>query len=1197
MCGCNREHIPTNHAQKSNNTQIQFFHHRNDFRDHEIWFTHHRIIVFRDCVDYWYSYQTQTKINLSKFKKRFINSDLECYLRISTERGLGKMNQKQKTFFILFIELLFMFSGCLILFSYYWFPGNGGFTRNVLFIHSDPSIDSHGYFLFVDELSGGARKRNVDFLLHGRGSLSIVDTTSATFQTNSYTSSDVISIKTSFLSPITSITQLEGGFYPDYRREYIYHSDNTTKYIKAKYSAEKNSIMGSVIYPHNDSDVAHPIPAVSGVLWNQFGKIGSNDLIYYQEERNQTTIYDSTLNATTDAKILFIHQNSTDGIDYYYADCVTEFSYEGVLMFESNAPITVLVNYHNITDFITGYVHLPEELPITDESIHVKIRLPFDNPTLYTYIYEEEDSSVEVMDQYMEKNTFESFSFAISTSPLTQSARIVESSPKVDAMVNPLTHTYPDRSQWEISQSNLDTTVYPYLLLNATELTDLQTKISTNQEPWKSWYNAIITDVDTLAVTAISEWDEDERYDKIEPLIIKYAIDGGQIYLDKIKEILLDMEAMNPLYEKDLRRSYALQAYSVAYDLIRADLTPVEQDAIEQLLYDHSLSLTDMRIFSDNNHRCVDGAGLGMVGLVLKNKQFVDIATETILTYLYEKPRNDGGSYEGQSYLAFALHQSIVYMQALNRVGGYDFFKDSKYLACLDFMAHCLSPLGTEPLFEDTYLRGDAEEVLLIATPRISNTSTFTNYPNYFQWLFETRQNNSALTGLDTYYYLRGSNANLRRLALYNPDYKINATIPNFQTDIYTDTNMAFFREQYGINSVYLALSCKNFMQSHPHYDENSFELWGYGAWLIHNPGYPNFGKPGHDYTISTEASNTLLINGQGQKIPQAKGFTLTITSPYFDVVKADATLSYNSPGSWISAWAVNGFMFLTTALIGITGIILTLRNAPKNESDMKRDLKKSWKLFETRGNDQIAILRTRNPTRLEMKWAEAKENFVNFGVLAVANIFYFSFVIARFEFYMAYSDNTLNIVIPFRVYMYAFLLILPVLLVYAGYRGYVNAFTRNVHRFLDFEGNTIETRAHTRKAISRNFLVHLPWFVIASIVLGITVVKDFIKFESILFETVGGVGETIYYLFEWLQNYAIILGILLIVQIPFTYVSLRRLNSELSLTLKVSSSPRWIKLKTLTISFLLKSIYIAVYFGFFLILFYLVSLIGIEML
>jgi hypothetical protein len=1100
------------------------------------------------------------------------------------------VKQGTKTTFVLFIELLFLFGGCLAIFSSFWFPANGGFTRNVLFIHSDESTDSNGYYILVDELSGNARKKDIDFVLHGRGSLSIAAKTSATFTTSSYTTSDDISVKASFLSPITSITSFEGGFYPDFRREYIYHADNTTNYIKARYNGKNNPVLGTVLYPHNDSDISHPFPSITAVEWNQFGRIGSNDLIYYQDERNLTTVFEGSLNVTTDATVLFLHQNSTDGIDYLYADDISQLTYNGELIYYSAKPTTILIDYHDFENNVTGYIHC-ESSVYQDATIGIPSAI---STTPIVYIDGAEDNSVEIDEDYCTILFQNSFSFCISTSVIGEENRIIERSPLDESDSNPITHTYPDRNYWEISENSLDNAVHPYILLNSTELTNLQNKINTNQEPWKSWYNAIIAGVDSLISTDISEWDEDERDDIIQTLTIKYAIDGGQSYLDKIKEILLDMGSMDPLYEKDLRRSYALQAYSIAFDLIHGNLTSQEQDTIESLLYNHALPLTDLNIFSDNNHRCVDAAGLGITGLVIKNKEFVDIATENVLNYLYDKPRADGGSYEGQSYLAFALYNSIQYMQALTHLAGYNFFEDSKYLACLDFMANSLSPLGTVPLFEDTYLTGEAVEVLLMSAPRISNTSQFMNYPNYFQYIFEIRQNNSALVGLDTYYYLRGDSANVRRLALYNPVTKLDVVLPNFATKMYTDTNMAFLREDYGINSLYMALSSKNFMQSHPHYDENSFELWGYGAWLIHNPGYPNFGKEGHDYTISTEASNSLLIDGKGQQIPQAKGFTLTITSPYFDVLKADATQTYNSPGSWISAWAVNGFIFLTTALIGLSGILLTMKNTPVKTTERK---KPKWKLFMTEGDDQIPLLKTREPSKREIKLSGANENLLNFAVLGIANVTYFLFVIFRFEYYMGYSDNPLKIVIPFRIYLYIGLIVLPVLFVYIFTRGYVNAFNRNLHRVLEFSEDSKELRAKTRKIIARNNLIHLPWLVIASIVIGVFVVRGFVQFESIFFETVGGVGETVYYLFGWLQQYAVVLGILLIFQIPFSYVSLRRVNTELVQKTNVTTSTRILKMKTMVISILIKSVYILVYFGFFMILMYLASLIGIEML
>ena len=112
---------------------------------------------------------------------------------------------------------------------------------------------------------------------------------------------------------------------------------------------------------------------------------------------------------------------------------------------------------------------------------------------------------------------------------------------------------------------------------------------------------------------------------------------------------------------------------------------------------------------------------------------------------------------------------------------------------------------------------------------------------------------------------MNGGGASFNRILLYNVEEQIEGMPYSNRKEIWKESGMAFMRSNEKSNGIYLSFNSKDYAQSHVHYDENSFEIWAYGAYVINHPGYPGFGVKHHDYTIDSEASNTLLIGNQGQ--------------------------------------------------------------------------------------------------------------------------------------------------------------------------------------------------------------------------------------------------------------------------------------------------------------------------------------------
>jgi hypothetical protein len=136
-----------------------------------------------------------------------------------------------------------------------------------------------------------------------------------------------------------------------------------------------------------------------------------------------------------------------------------------------------------------------------------------------------------------------------------------------------------------------------------------------------------------------------------------------------------------------------------------------------------------------------------------------------------------------------------------------------------------------------------------------------------------------------------------------------------------------------------MPFSCKNYDQNHPHQDENSFELWAYGAYIVNNPGYPGWGKPFHTWSQSTEGANTLLIGGSDQLQVIADGLTDSISSPYFSMVVGDTNEIYNDPGAFQYSPEFYILLVLNFAMIVLSGIVFLLTS----KNTKSRDITQKW--------------------------------------------------------------------------------------------------------------------------------------------------------------------------------------------------------------------------------------------------------------
>ncbi|MHA1358211.1 MAG: heparinase II/III domain-containing protein [Candidatus Helarchaeota archaeon] len=791
----------------------------------------------------------------------------------------------------------------MFIISFQVFPTYGGFKRQILFIK--PDDQTSGYFIILDELTSEAQKHDITWLLHSRGTLNLSDDFQSVISTvPSYISNDNISLQVTFLEEISGISEAIGYFLPVHYNEPYPYDDLETSYIKASYSGSENPIMATILYPKNDSDTSQSFPNISADT-SGLRKIGSTDYLFYNEKDVEVSF--PTPNITFNGQLFFLRQNRSNShlLDYYFLQNAQMLGFENTTYFSSSSPLhNLLVTYSNGSQ-ISGALKAQSGISTT-----VTLYTPF-SPKVVEL--DGVNSTFSSTSKTVSFSVTESISFVISASNETFSS-------EYDPLRDPTpVRQLPSVSEWDFNMTSIQNLTHSYILYSQDDLPNLRTKFHDPSKDWNSWYLSTITGVDSI--TNATDYDPEVRYNYVYKLALKYVIDGGNSYLTRLIEFLKAMGSVTH-YSQDLRRAYAVQAYALAYDMVYENLTGLDRAEIANLLYNHAEPLLEMDLYPTNNHRIVDAGALGVAGLALKDKAMINKALETILNYYYTFNPVDGGSYEGYSYNAFAMDEFMNFAIGLKNLGGYNLFNDSQILATFDFMAETLGPLGMPSLYEDCTFSSRLQEVLLVAAANVNET-----YPakaQNYQYIWEQRQNNSQYQALSaTYYtYLNGGWAGFHRLMGYNVNETIKASYLQTRKEIWKDSGMAFLRSADRPDGLFLSFSCKDYGQSHVHFDENSFEIWAFGALIVNNPGYPGWGALYHDWTIGSEASNTLLIENSDQLRETANGLSDSISSPYFSMLVGNAEEIYTDLAVFNSAPELYLLLILNICLVSLAGIM-----------------------------------------------------------------------------------------------------------------------------------------------------------------------------------------------------------------------------------------------------------------------------------
>ncbi|MHA1266656.1 MAG: heparinase II/III domain-containing protein [Candidatus Helarchaeota archaeon] len=669
-------------------------------------------------------------------------------------------------------------------------------------------------------------------------------------------------------------------------------------YIKARATTTGSPHFLTLLIPLNETQKLPEITTDSNTGLTQ---IGSTDILYSQT----TSAYQTFENITTDAQILFTRAPTTN-LSNFVAKQTTFLVFKNRTYFQSDSIMSLNLAYAqtNISGMI--WIARPTNLSLWVPETPKVVRLNGEDLTSASYNPGTHRLLIPI---------FQNGSLFISYNPVK--AQQVRAPPGNDAIIE--NKKEPDLHIKEIYLSNYGT--HPFLFFNASVLPTLRSRVLT-QSPWQEWFAQLESKAITALNANVATMDPELRFEPTLELAFTGTIRQNLTYISKAKEFLLAIDPQAP-YDLHLRRGRANCFYSLALDMIYQNLTKTEGIEIQNHLGNHTQPLIDiLPVVVRNNHIGIVASGIGLAGLVLQRSEWVSLGITGIDDYFTTSFTEEGGNYEGFSYAGYFLESGLKFFYALKNTGVKNYFSDSKFLNFINTTIQSLSPYTTCPLFEDSTTNPEILETLFWAAAQIYPSAPLLS--NYTQWAFEKRHLNDGLTYEGSYLESSAdwSTRLVERICMYSMN--ITPLEPPLQTlRLWPESGLAILRNGWDQNAIYFAMTSKpnpNF-QFHAHYDENSFELWAYGAWLATNPGYPGFGKGEYEWVVSTEASNTLLLNNRGQQQVNTEGFQEYFRSNEVSGFVAPANSIYSSPGNLTLNPYLLGLLIVIFSSIGLAGM------------------------------------------------------------------------------------------------------------------------------------------------------------------------------------------------------------------------------------------------------------------------------------
>ena len=306
----------------------------------------------------------------------------------------------------------------------------------------------------------------------------------------------------------------------------------------------------------------------------------------------------------------------------------------------------------------------------------------------------------------------------------------------------------------------------------------------------------------------------------------------------------------------------AAQAYAVGYDWLYPFMTEEEKQTVETLLDELGAYIYGMSSSSytypatATNHSSVTYGGLGLVGLVRNNTDWIARATEVIIAYYQISSDKTGFYNEGTDYMMYGALGAVTYSAALQRASGTDLIEQYSYMEeSMDMLLYYFLPDG------DSVLPiGDSEGTLSPMGSWVYLISKYKDDVSLWQYLEMTGENGTQLYGLAEN---EGAGASAAYILIW-ADTSLEAKTP-------VESDTAVVKEfEWGYNvyrngwiddmdTLISFVSGKTTHRGHNQRDENSFAFYAKGEDFAIDPGYS---------PSETLSHNALLVDGVGQAVP-----------------------------------------------------------------------------------------------------------------------------------------------------------------------------------------------------------------------------------------------------------------------------------------------------------------------------------------
>jgi hypothetical protein len=369
-----------------------------------------------------------------------------------------------------------------------------------------------------------------------------------------------------------------------------------------------------------------------------------------------------------------------------------------------------------------------------------------------------------------------------------------------------------------------------------------------------------------------------QAVDTMELIALVYAMTGDPLYGEAVRRWIMNVtswdpdgatsadanwDAARPLLQKLAR------AYTWAYDALSEE----ERETVRKVVRIRTLQLYQMakgRKYESSPYASHTTGSLSTIGEVAiafmgdipEAEEWFDYIVRIFYAIYPPWGGHSGGWSEGHAYWSASQNRTFWFMDALRIVTELDLYQKPFFKNTGDFK------LLTQPPYSKMGPFGDFADVgpNLNASDAMGHLAAVYDNP-YYQW-YVSQLGATVETGLEGF---------LRANMYSRTDYKGQPPVDAPSSAYFEDIGWVVFHQDYlaPVNEriQFLFKSSPYGSYSHSMADQNAFTLEAFGEPLAISSGYrPWYGSAHHmGWTKTTQAHNTVLVNGQGQIVQSLK--------------------------------------------------------------------------------------------------------------------------------------------------------------------------------------------------------------------------------------------------------------------------------------------------------------------------------------